>query len=227
MQTHACGSCGKMLNPSMRSFSTEVRMWIAVCPRCGFAVRCNLRAARAPFRLWARSRGISTRLGFLLGGSIVTGFSWVVICEHTLNTMPRWSASGHSALIAPLADSCSDGSIIGVIVAAVFAMVTALSVAPHRSALSRLCYAWTVGALPVIFALSLADGGIGFQFDLDRAWTSVLLVTPMLATLVVLSAVLVAIACPIYAAIQRHFNARYRRMHRESSPRLSLSERTT
>lgn len=215
-----------MLNPSMRSFSTEVRMWIAVCPRCGFAARWNLRAARAPFRLWARSRAINARLGFFVSGSIATGLSSVAIGAITLDTMSRWSGSGHSALIAPLAHSYSDGSIIVMFVAAVFAMVTALAVAPHRSAFSRLCHAWTVGALPVaavIFTLSLAIEGKSFRDELDRAWTiwldGILL---LLATPVVLSAVLVAIACPIYAAIQRHFNARYRRLHRESSRGISL-----
>ena len=214
-----------MLNLSMRSFSTEVRMWIAVCPRCGFAARWNLRAARAPFRLWARSRAINARLGFFVSGSIATGISSVVIGAITLDTMSRWPRSGYSALIAPLAHSYSEGSIIVMFVAAVFAMVTALAVAPHRSAFSRLCYAWTVGALPVaavIFTLSLATEGQSFRDQLDRAWTIWLEGILLLATPVVLSAVLVAIACPIYAGIQRVSNARYRRLHRESSRGLSL-----
>ena len=46
MLSHACASCGKVLDGRSRSYSAELRMWIARCGRCGFAVRWTPREAR-------------------------------------------------------------------------------------------------------------------------------------------------------------------------------------
>lgn len=68
MLSHACASCGKVLDECSRTYSGTLRMWTATCPRCGFAVRWCPRAAREPARIWSRLRALNLRLGVALAG---------------------------------------------------------------------------------------------------------------------------------------------------------------
>ena len=97
MLSHACASCGKVLDGRSRSHSAELRMWIARCGRCGFAVRWTPREAREPARVWARLRALNLRLGVAVGtlqlGWLVLLFAGAALDDRLRSGFPRGTSS--------------------------------------------------------------------------------------------------------------------------------------
>jgi len=147
-------------------------MWVAVCPRCGFAVRWNPRGSRAPLRIWARTRTLNVRLGIAMSGAMAAGLiSFAVIALlldrrrdlamlETISTPRRRELLSIYAMLAVSAAFC--------------AAVSAIAIAPHRSMAVRLACAWLLGAVPMTLSVSLFAlmvGGpstVGEAFDALR-----------------------------------------------------------
>ncbi len=128
-------------------------MWVAKCPRCGFAVRWNPRGARAPLRLWARTRTLNVRFGIALSGGQAAGLiafaigALLVDRRNELAELEHLGEARRAELLAIYAMFAAS--------AAVGAAVSAIAFAPHRSMAVRLLCAWLLGAAPVTIAISL------------------------------------------------------------------------
>lgn len=154
MLSHACASCGKVLDESSRTHSRELGMWVAACPRCGFAVRWTPRAAREPARVWARLRALNLRLGIaiasiqfaavflLISGAIVDGLvrrGLVVVADF----------NGKLDMLAPaLITAAIAGALVGLATA---------TIAPFRKPLTAFAGAWagTAALLAVLSAVAI------------------------------------------------------------------------
>jgi hypothetical protein len=143
MLSHACASCGKMLDESSRTYSRAARLWVAQCPRCGFAVRWAPRAAREPARAWARLRALNLRIGISLG-AMQAGAVALVITGAIVEETVRLGGPGlpQDALIDWLAPTVIAATVTGCIVA-----LAAATVAPFRSLYASFLGAWTGTAL--------------------------------------------------------------------------------
>jgi uncharacterized BrkB/YihY/UPF0761 family membrane protein len=128
-------------------------MWVARCPRCGHAVRWNPREARAPYRLWVRTRALNLRLGVAttagqaagiasigIGAQFVDQYRTITQFENTPSLLRNEFVFMYLGL----------GGI-----AALAAAVSAVFLAPEQRMPIRVFLAWTIGALPVILLLSL------------------------------------------------------------------------
>lgn len=127
-------------------------MWVAACPRCGFAVRWNPRGARGPLRVWNRLRALNNRFGVALGAAQVAGVLWAVIGGVLADTLP----AGLRAALAGNPRFISGGPAAFIVLAtacATLAAVSTVAIAPHRGILARWVAAWTLGVLPVTIAL--------------------------------------------------------------------------
>ena len=155
MLSHACASCGKVLDDASRTYSRDLHLWIARCPRCGFAVRWAPRAAREPSRAWSRLRALNLRLGvavasmqfaavfLLISGAIVDGL------------IRRGFSSGHFLLndyLDRLAPALITAAIAGVLVG-----LCSATIAPFRRAVSAFFGAWAATAvlLAVLSAVAI------------------------------------------------------------------------
>ena len=192
-------------------------MWVARCPRCGFAVRWSPRRARAPFRTWARLRALNTRLGIALGGAQAAGVLAIVLGvmlveqRDTLanfGDLPvarRWGVATGWAL---LATACATAGA-----------VSTVAFSPHASRVTRIACTWLLGALPVVVAGTL----LGILTDPRSAIDEILAalqpsVAPRIAAIcaatVLASALLSIAAMPLHAWTVRWLTARQRRLHR-------------
>jgi hypothetical protein len=146
MISHACGSCGKMLDSASRSYSRDLRMWIARCGRCGLAVRWSPRAAREPARIWARLRTLNLRLGVGLTLAQVAGVALVVmIALLTARVILPFGDGLLDALASPLT--------VFVLFVATMSGLAGAVMAPHKRPLARATAAWLIGVAPIVLAL--------------------------------------------------------------------------
>lgn len=128
-------------------------MWVARCPRCGHAARWNPRNARAPYRLWARTRALNLRLGVATSAGQAAGIASIAIGAQfvdqyrTLTNFTDTPAQLRNEFI--LMYLGLGGT------AALAAAISAVFFAPQRSIPVRVCLAWTLGALPVILLFTL------------------------------------------------------------------------
>ena len=217
MVSHACERCGTQLGRSTRTYAPSVRMWVATCPRCGFATRWNLRRARMPSWVWVRTRAINIRLGVALAAG---QFAGLLSCPYAAVIGEEWTqfaplGSGGAIPSPPVAFVFILGSII-----ALFAAISAVMMAPHRGLLTRLACAWILAALPVPLVLLC----MAMPVQWDEAWfflrslQSSLGLAPYLGLLaipVVLSALLAAILGPIVGAGRRAILRRHARAQTE------------
>ena len=167
-------------------------MWVAACPRCGFAVRWNPRGARGPLRVWNRLRALNNRFGVALGAAQVAGVLSAVIggvladtgpsgLRAALDGDPRFIRGGLAAFIV-LATAC-----------ATLAAVSAVAIAPHRGIVTRWLAAWTLGVLPVTIALVALPLTFDQRETLEKA-RAILHPDPR-------PAVLIACALPVLASL--------------------------
>lgn len=221
MVSHACERCGKPLDRSTRSYVAAIRMWVATCPRCGFATRWNLRRARMPSWVWARTRAINIRLGVALAAGQFAGLlSYpyaAIIGEESPQFAAQFAALGSGGPIQ--SDLVAFVFILGAIIA-LFAAISAVLMAPHRGLLTRLACAWILAALPVPLVLLCMAMPVqwGDAWYFLRSLQSDLGLAPYLGLLaipVVLSAILAAILGPIVGAGRRAILRRHARAQTE------------
>jgi hypothetical protein len=147
MTSHACGSCGKMLDSASRSYSGDLRMWIARCCRCGLAVRWSPREARSPARIWARLRTLNLRLGvaFTLGQSagIVLFITMALLWDGMLVPFE-----------GDLVDALASPWTALLLLVATLSGVSGAVLAPEKPALMRALGAWLICVSPVALALA-------------------------------------------------------------------------
>lgn len=135
-----------MLDSASRSYSRDLRMWIARCGRCGLAVRWSPRAAREPVRVWARLRTLNLRLGVGLTLAQAAGAALVVMVALLI-----------ARVILPFGDGLLDAlaSPLTVFVLLIAAMsgVSGAVMAPHKPPLAQAAAAWLIGVAPVVLTL--------------------------------------------------------------------------
>ena len=192
-------------------------MWVARCPRCGFAVRWSPRRARAPFRTWARLRALNTRLGIALGGAQAAGV--LAIALGVMLVEQRDTLSNFGTVPAGRRWAFATGVTLLATACATLGAVSTVAFGPHVGRLARLACTWLLGALPVIVAGVL----VGVLTEPRRAvddilaslqpWAAPRIVAICGAT-VLASALLSAAAIPLHAWIVRRLAARQRRLHR-------------
>ncbi|MFM1823837.1 MAG: hypothetical protein RI967_2103, partial [Planctomycetota bacterium] len=154
MISHACASCGKPLGAASRRFAPALGMWVATCPRCGFAARWSLTEARAGVRAWARLRALNLRLGIALTFGQAAGLLLFITILLLVNGEWRMRANGDGPwiwLATPFATA--------VAIAAVGAGISASALAPGRGVFARVAVAWMVGLAPVLLLLAGLVGG--------------------------------------------------------------------
>jgi hypothetical protein len=154
MVSHACASCGKPLGAASRRFAPALGMWVATCPRCGFAARWALAEARAGVRAWARLRALNLRLGIAFtfgqaaGGLLFLTIPLLVSGELRMRANGdgpwTWLATPFAAMVA---------------IAAVGAGISATALAPGRGVLARVAAAWMACLGPVVLLLAGLVGG--------------------------------------------------------------------
>ncbi|MFZ4750980.1 MAG: hypothetical protein ACOYMM_10815 [Phycisphaerales bacterium] len=216
MLSHCCSSCGKPLDAASRTYARALRMWVARCPRCGFAVRWSPRGAREPFRTWARLRALNMRLGIALGSSQAAGLLAIGIGAllvqrqrelasfEDLDRLARW---GLVLEFLALAVPCAVAGAIG-----------AIAFAPHARRITGIACAWILGALPVTVAgglFAILSEPVSSTRDIADALQPHILgrIALCCAAVVLVSALLALVAFPIHAWIARMFAARHRRNH--------------
>jgi len=214
MLSHCCASCGKTLDSSSRSYARALRMWIAKCPRCGFAVRWNPRGARAPLRLWARTRTLNVRFGIALSGGQAAGLiafaigALAVDRRHEIAELESLGQIRRAELLAIYAMFAAS--------AAVGAAVSAIAFAPHRSMAVRLLCAWLLGAAPVTIAISLFALLAGGRSSLDEVVEALQLcggrIALACAAVPLASALLAYALAPLQSRLTRFAARRFRRM---------------
>jgi hypothetical protein len=146
MISHACGSCGKMLDSASRSHSNDLHMWIARCGRCGLAVRWSPRAAREPARTWARLRTLNLRLGVALTLAQAAGVVLVAMAALLAERVILPYGEG-------LLDALASPLTMLVIVVAALSGVSGAVMAPHKRPLPRAAAAWLIGVAPVVLTI--------------------------------------------------------------------------
>ncbi|MCE2884114.1 MAG: hypothetical protein LW806_04325 [Planctomycetaceae bacterium] len=217
MVSHTCERCGAQLDRSTRTYAPSIRMWVATCPRCGSAARWNLRRARMPSWVWARTRAINIRLGVALA----TGqFAGLLSCPYAAiigEESSQFATLGSGGVTDT--DLLAFVFILGSIIA-LFAAISAVMMAPHRGLLTRLACAWILAALPVPLVLLC----MALPVQWEEAWfflrslQSSIGLAPylgLLAVPVVLSAILAAILGPIVGAGRRAILRRHARAQTE------------
>jgi len=168
MISHACGSCGKMLDSASRGYSGDLRMWIARCGRCGLAVRWSPRAAREPARIWARVRTLNLRLGVAFTLAQVAGLAIFIVAVYLDDT-------GLALNTTPVAEMLASPLLVAIALIAALSGAAGAVMAPHRPTLHRTAVAWIAGVLPVVLALgALSAPAIAFAATRGRpaAWSS-------------------------------------------------------
>jgi hypothetical protein len=191
-------------------------MWVAACPRCGFAVRWSPRRSRTPLRVWNRLRALNNRLGVALGAAQVAGVLAAVIGGLLAETGPdglRAMLHGNAAWLS--------GGLAGFALleccCALLAAVSAVAIAPHRQLVARWFAAWTLGVLPVVAILV----SLPLMFDQEDTLAksrailgedSRLFVLMACAFPVVVSLPLAALIAPLHRSVARWFVRRHRRL---------------
>ncbi len=135
-----------MLDSASRSYSSDLRMWIARCGRCGLAVRWSPRAARDPARTWARLRTLNLRLGVALTLAQVAGL--LLFGMAALLVEGRMRPYGNDFV-----DFLASPLTVLVLVTAALSGLAGAAMAPHKRVLARTVAAWLVGVVPVPLVL--------------------------------------------------------------------------
>jgi endogenous inhibitor of DNA gyrase (YacG/DUF329 family)/ABC-type siderophore export system fused ATPase/permease subunit len=236
MLSHACARCGRPLDPSSRSFVPSLAMWVARCPRCGLAVRWNVRRAREPFRLWARTRALNLRLGVALGAGQFAGLLASIYAAIIGNEASFYGAPFEKTG-SQLAELLALVVLLGGFMA-LAAAVSAVNFAPHRGLPTRIACAWILGALPVplgLLVLGMTPQPQEVRHFIGEVLThlGVPLYLAYLSIPVLLSAVFALVLGPAQGAVMRRVLRRHfrrnaerlrglwpdaRRMHRATPP---------
>ncbi|MFN5495625.1 MAG: hypothetical protein ACK5C3_03485 [bacterium] len=153
MLSHACASCGKVLDDASRTYSGGLRMWIARCPRCGFAVRWAPRAAREPSRIWSRLRALNLRLGVAVASmqfaAVLLLFASAFVDDRVRRGFePPADLNDFIDHIGPaLVTAGLAGMLVG---------LCAATVAPFRKAITVFLGAWTATAVLLAMLTAVA-----------------------------------------------------------------------
>jgi hypothetical protein len=140
-----------MLDGSSRTYSPELRMWIARCGRCGFAVRWSPRFAREPARIWARLRALNLRLGVAIGA---LQFGVILMLSTGTFLYDRFDRGFVSPDLDATLSRAAPALIAGIL-AGIFVGLSAATIATHRRVLLSLGMAWAGVALPCLVLSSL------------------------------------------------------------------------
>lgn len=130
-------------------------MWVATCPRCGFAVRWAPRAAREPARIWARLRALNLRLGVATAG-VQFGAALLLACGGLIEGESMRGAS----LVGPSDMVGRYGAAFAVaIIAGCFIGAAAATAAPFRPLPRVLAAVWlaTLAFASVVWLFVLAS----------------------------------------------------------------------
>jgi hypothetical protein len=122
-------------------------MWVARCPRCGFAVRWSPRAARGVVRAWGRLRALNNRFGIAVGAGHGAGILLAVLGSVLASNGDRLGELGPSAQGSR--GTLFSGIVILSALCAVGAAASTVAIAPHRPLALRAFASWSVVVLPV------------------------------------------------------------------------------
>jgi len=213
MISHCCASCGQPLERSTRVFARGIGMWVARCPRCGHAVRWNPRGARAPYRLWVRTRALNLRLGVATTAGQAAGIASIAIGAQFVDQY-RTLTQFENTPVAYRNEFVFMYLGLGG-AAALAAAVTAVFLAPDQRIPIRVFLAWTIGALPVILLLSLLPLATAGEIreDVAQAFIEPNMYTRSLALCALVPLASLLLAYPIDALrkiVAREFIRRYR-----------------
>ena len=196
MLSHACVSCGKVLDASSRTYSRDLRMWVARCGRCGFAVRWAPRIAREPSRIWARLRALNLRLGIAVGTLQLAVFVLLFGGAYLDNQIRRgFVARDFESLLSNFALPLTAAALAGLLVG-----VCAGTLAPFRRVTSSYFVAWLLTAAPLCVLSALlvfGDAGAGQFWRECRALASRLLDQPEVTALVLGTALVASAATAV------------------------------
>ncbi|MFM7050595.1 MAG: hypothetical protein ACKOYN_00470 [Planctomycetota bacterium] len=135
MLSHCCARCGRNLDASSRLWSADLRMWVAACPRCGFAVAWGPRRAREAARIWSRLRSLNIRLGIAVFAGQLAALTLVVAVDVVVH--PRAGI-----------DAMHPGVIAAAAVAAGLVGISAVALAPHRNRALAAIVSWIAVVAP-------------------------------------------------------------------------------
>lgn len=223
MLSHACASCGKVLDGSSRTYSRDLRMWVARCGRCGFAVRWAPRVAREPARVWARLRALNLRLGIAVGTLQLAVLVLLFAGAYADSQLRRGlGARDLDSLLSNFAPS-----LVGAVVAGVFVGICAATLAPFRGIARSYLLAWLLAAIPVIAISALlvfGDAGPGQLWREFRSLASRHIEKPEVAALVVGTALVASAfsAVAIVFAVRTGIAQAVRRANRKRRETLAL-----
>lgn len=216
MLSHACASCGKPLGAESRRFVPALAMWVAACPRCGFAVRWMPTEARAGVRTWARLRALNFRLGIAFTAGQTAGLLLFVTIAFLVDGDLRPRSGG-----ATLRDWLATPLPLVVVVVAAGAGLSAATIAPGRGVLARVAGAWAVCLAPVVLFLAAIVGGAeladGFGTSYSRLAEPLGIGLATAAIAFLLSIPAGAIATMVYAPFGRLAARRHARALRSSA----------
>ncbi|MFZ9880200.1 MAG: hypothetical protein ACO3QC_02210 [Phycisphaerales bacterium] len=187
MLSHCCARCGRNLDASSRSFSALVRLWVATCPRCGFAVAWTPRRAREGARVWARLRALNIRLGIAFSAAQLAALLLVVALAMHLDR-PQGFPLSHPTLVILAAG------------AALLISASAVALAPRRPAATAALVSWAAVVAPTAAVLCAVHRiGMG-RLQLARSIETLGKAAPnllMAGTLCIIASIVLA---PILAA---------------------------
>ncbi|MCE2882176.1 MAG: hypothetical protein LW636_07450 [Planctomycetaceae bacterium] len=187
MLSHCCARCGRNLDASSRSFSALARLWVAACPRCGFAVAWMPRRAREGARVWARLRALNIRLGIAFSAAQIAALLLVVALGMHLDRPQTFSLS-HPTLV--LLAAC----------AAILTSASAVALAPARPAATAALVSWAVLVVPTAAVIcAVLSIGMG-RLQLARSFETLGKAAPNLLTAGTLCVVASIALAPILAA---------------------------
>lgn len=216
MLSHACASCGKPLGAESRRFVPALAMWVATCPRCGFAVRWMPTEARAGVRTWARLRALNFRLGIAFTAGQTAGLLLFVTIAFLVDGDLRPRSGG-----ATLRDWLATPLPLVVVIVAAGAGLSAATIAPGRGVLARVAGAWAVCLAPVVLFLAAIVGGAeladGFGTSYSRLAEPLGIGLATAAIAFLLSIPAGAIATIVYAPFGRLAARRHARALRSSA----------
>jgi hypothetical protein len=217
-----------MLDASTRSYSSGLRMWIARCPRCQFAVRWSPRAAREPVRVWARLRALNTRLGVALSCGQGAGVFSALTAGLLSDRLQQLQATG--AAVRPMELAGEPDFLVSATATAVLGTASGLAFLLGRgvtAAAKGWLLAWLVGALPValfIGAVGVTAGGASVLSEIRRLWSEPAATFALLGAVPFASLLLTLALAPSLHRVLALFRARGRAKFRANRATSDLSQ---
>ncbi len=140
-------------------------MWVATCPRCGFAVRWNPRGAREPWRTWQRIDVLNRRLGVAALSALLAALFCFLLTGFVVDQGSRFdnyaslNNTGRTNLLA---------SYLVFSILATLAMATCIATISYRK--FAVCVACAAGCI-LLCMTPVATVGLFVFADSHASWT--------------------------------------------------------